>query len=164
MTQPKKAASASSMAMKTYFLLTVVFVLLACGPAIGQDKENTIRLHGTVYDPLGAVIVGAKISAEDASDMKIRKTLRTDDKGEYGIDLLPGVYTLTFESPGFKTTVFKSFRLVNAYTRRFQMDVALEVGACSDCDLVVREFPALKSESKVSTETTPKQPNKPKKP
>jgi len=62
-------------------------------------------IHGVVQDPMGAVIAGATVTVTRPADGQIFTGL-TDDDGKYSIDLLPGVYEVRFQAPGFMVSVF----------------------------------------------------------
>src|SRR5688572_11759388 len=84
-----------------------VFVLLsgiaALTPARAQDVA-TGSLAGTVRDESGAVLPGATIEAESPALIEKVRTTATDSEGRYRINgLRPGVYTITFTLPGFRT-------------------------------------------------------------
>jgi hypothetical protein len=146
--------------MKRALRLSTIVLLVTIG-ALGQR----VMLKGTVYDPTGAVIPAVELAVTDTK--KHNQLLKTNDKGEYSAQLEPGIYTLRFQSAGFKTLVYEKFRLVDTQSTTFSLDVVLEVGACNDCDdLVFREeVPILVAESKVLTDIQPRSSSKrPKKP
>jgi len=89
--------------LKLYLLSRVlslwVVVLVATGALWGQTT-GTIR--GTVKDPSGAVIPGARVTAVLAGSSVARTTLATND-GDYVFPALPvGRYTVTVEYEGFR--------------------------------------------------------------
>jgi hypothetical protein len=93
----------------------------------GFAQTTFASIVGLVTDPNGAVIVGAAVSATEAST-NYRYTAQSNGSGYYTIgQLLEGDYTLRVESPGFKTFVERGIRLANQDLRR--VDVHLEVGA-----------------------------------
>src|SRR5579864_1364558 len=66
-------------------------------------QGNLGRILGTVTDPSGAVIAGAKVSVID-TQRGLPRTLTTDQAGEYNApNLIPGEYTVRVEAPGFQT-------------------------------------------------------------
>jgi hypothetical protein len=103
---------------------------LAMALAFGSNgfaQTTFANIVGLVTDPNGAVIVGATVSATEAST-NYRYTAQSNGSGYYTIgQLLEGDYTLHVESPGFKTFVESGIRLANQDLRR--VDVHLEVGA-----------------------------------
>src|SRR5215831_7713885 len=81
-----------------------LFAWLATQPLMAQvDRAD---LNGTVTDPSGAVIVGAKVDAISVATGKEREVL-TNGQGIYVIPALPaGTYTFTFSRDGFETARF----------------------------------------------------------
>ena len=76
-------------------------VLLLCLPAFPQLNLGSIA--GTVTDPSGAVIVGAKVTVTDV-ERGVSRTLTADSAGEYSAtSLTPGSYSVRAEFMGFQT-------------------------------------------------------------
>jgi len=70
------------------------------------SQEVTAALTGTILDPTGASIAGAKVSAKDTE----RGTVYAVQSNGIGVFHLPripvGTYDLTVEAPGFQTAVY----------------------------------------------------------
>lgn len=97
----------------TVVVLLVLFFALAGGvspmyaqaPAIAAGDKGSII--GTAMDTTGAVIPGVVITSLDATGQA--QTATSDEKGDYRIDgLVPGVYKLVVEVPGFKALTLES--------------------------------------------------------
>jgi hypothetical protein len=90
-----------------YFLGCCLMSTLFLSHALGQNV--TAAITGLVTDPSGAVVVGAKVTAENVAT-GVKTTAETNDAGVYTIRLLPvGTYTVEVEAKGFskeKTTPF----------------------------------------------------------
>jgi hypothetical protein len=81
------------------FSFFVVFSFLAS--AYGQDPHGALR--GSVQDPSGARIAGAKIELHSA-DSSINREATSEDRGEFRLDdLLPDTYHISVSAPGFAT-------------------------------------------------------------
>src|SRR4051812_7562821 len=81
-------------------LLALVVVLAA--PAFGQSDRGTIT--GTVTDPAGAAVAGAKVTATDINTNEVRETT-TSGEGSYTLPQLKAdPYKVTVEAQGFKTS------------------------------------------------------------
>ncbi|HEX8366940.1 MAG TPA: carboxypeptidase-like regulatory domain-containing protein, partial [Pyrinomonadaceae bacterium] len=64
--------------------------------------QQTGTLNGQVVDTLGAVVVGASVTAIDASGKE--KSVVTNRQGEYSITgLAPGKYTIRTTAPTFQS-------------------------------------------------------------
>ena len=96
----------------TRFSLLSVLILLAHLTAIGQQAANA-TLTGTINDPMGAVIAGAKITATQTAT-GIRRDTVTNEDGLYVFsNMAPGDYELKIESTGFATKVTKAAIALN---------------------------------------------------
>lgn len=81
-------------------LLTPVFV----STAAAQTTVAQGSIQGTVTDPSGAVISGAKITIIDKATGQVATTT-SSSAGTYNSGgLIPGKYSLRVEAKGFKTT------------------------------------------------------------
>lgn len=74
-------------------------------------------IHGTVLDPVGAVIPGIVITLNSESDGQVKST-RSEDDGTFQFDgIKDGSYSLTGEgSSGFETTIVRAIVVVNDRT------------------------------------------------
>ncbi len=110
--------------------LVVSALLLACA-ATGlhaQDARGTIG--GRVVDPQDAAIVAAKITATN-QESGVVATATSNESGTFRLPfLLPGVYKLTAEVPGFKTYSTSGLQLHVADA--LDLNIRLEVGNVSD--------------------------------
>jgi len=88
----------------TLALVFVLALVLAGTPAAFAQVDRAV-LEGTVTDPSGSVIVGAKVKAV-AVDTGLTEERPTNAKGYYRFPgLAVGNYTVTVTSSGFKTKV-----------------------------------------------------------
>ncbi len=95
----------------------------------GQLQLSSIR--GTLVDPSGATVAGAKIAVTDVKTNITARSMVSDGAGNFEMpDLVAGVYRLTAEAPGFKTFVADNLVLGGSQIRR--LDIALEVGQVAD--------------------------------
>src|SRR5689334_19559884 len=102
--------------------------LLASTPLLAQTDRGAIR--GTVLDPTGAGIPGARVSAENIGT-KIRSTVQSLGDGGFTFSSLPpGDYQLLVEAAGFKRAVAAGIAVHIGDTAR--ADVQLEVGNVSE--------------------------------
>jgi protocatechuate 3,4-dioxygenase beta subunit len=75
------------------------FALVMSGAATGQA---TTSLRGTVTDPTGSAIAGARVVLAN-NESKTERTATTGDQGGYQFLLLsPGTYRLTVTATGFQ--------------------------------------------------------------
>ena len=108
--------------------LAIVGLALFAGVLCAQEYRATVV--GTVADPTGAVVPTAKVTAIN-TETGVASSTESGADGDFVIPfLVPGVYSLRVEKPGFKTTDRGPIELrVNDRTR---IDVGLDVGQSSD--------------------------------
>src|SRR5713226_6812436 len=95
--------------------------------AYPQAEAVNARLSGTVLDPNGSVVPGAKVTLSNP-DTGFTRKFTTDDNGQYTFRLIPpGTYQLRVEKAGFNTNVQSSITL--AVGQSASLDPKLEVGA-----------------------------------
>ncbi len=140
-----------------WFAVTLVLLCgLAVTGAVGQAVYGSIL--GTVTDPSGAAVNGAKVTAtSQTKNVSIEAT--TNDSGNYSIThLIPDVYTVRVESQGFKVLQFKDIQ-VSADTGS-RVDGQFQVGGTSETVEVTSEAPQLKTDrADVAIEFSSKQVN-----
>ncbi len=102
----------------------VVILLLCTTSLLGQTFRGTIL--GTVTDPQGAVVVGAKVTVRNVNT-GLERTTQTSADGSYAIPELPiGSYTVTVNQSGFQTSSVTNVAVDVASEKR--VDVALKTG------------------------------------
>jgi outer membrane receptor protein involved in Fe transport len=109
--------------------VSLLFLLTGlCESAGAQAVYGSIS--GTVTDPNGAVVSGAKVTITSV-DRKTSDTVMANDSGLYVKErLLPGIYEVKVEFQGFKASVIPSVVVnVDAQTK---VDAALEAGSVTD--------------------------------
>ncbi len=105
-----------------------VFLFAVTNLSYGQDVNAS--LSGTVTDPSGAAIPGAKMSlTNEASGFKANFV--SDGAGEYTFrNLTPGKYDLNVSANGFKSTEQKGIEL--AINQAARVEVKLPLGKAGD--------------------------------
>src|SRR5438445_8388146 len=103
------------------------FLLLLSLAAPALRAQGLSGISGTVTDPSGAVVSGAKILATNDATGVASHTV-TSSAGSYTItDLIPGVYTVRVEATGFATSVQRNVHV--DVSRVSNADVALITGS-----------------------------------
>ena len=84
--------------------MLVVALLLASAPARAQVSQSTGSITGTITDPQGSAVPGAKVTISN-KDTGINENTETSSAGFFTVGALaPGSYTVKVEAPNFKTT------------------------------------------------------------
>src|ERR1700722_17130150 len=127
--------------------LSLVTLILLCGlwvpAAFGQAVYGSIL--GTVIDPSGAAVTGAKVTVTSETKNVSTETT-TNESGNYAVThLIPDVYVVHIENQGFKRLEFKDVQ-VSADTGS-KVDGQFQVGSASEQVEVTAEAPQLKTDS-----------------
>jgi hypothetical protein len=110
-------------------LALAVFVVLLSTPVL-LSQDATGRVLGSVTDPTGASIAGAKITVINSATGVTRETV-TDNEGNFQVLQLPiGTYRVTAEHAGFNKGVTGEEKLLINQSLRF--DLRLAVGGVSE--------------------------------
>jgi hypothetical protein len=122
---------------------TIALSLFACLSIFGQRDLGTIT--GTVTDPQGAAIPGAKITiTEDATGLVYN--VEASAAGDFVRPALkPGTYTVTAEAPGFRRVAQKN--VVISGGDRVGVPLSLPVGDVTQSIEVSASAPLLQTES-----------------
>ncbi len=128
------------------FLMAVAVLCSAytlCVPAaFGQAVYGSIL--GTVTDPQGAAVAGAKVTVTDQRK-GTSDAATTNADGNYSVThLIPDTYTVRVEAAGFKTSEQKDV-LVQADAGS-RVDLQFQVGGASETVEVTAEAPQLKTD------------------
>ena len=111
--------------MRNRSFIVVLLMLLAVGVSMGQESRGTIV--GRVTDAQNAVIPNASVQVVSTA-MGTKLSLVTNDVGFYQASyLIPGMYQITVEAPGFKKSVRDGIEV--RVTDRLEINITLEVGA-----------------------------------
>jgi hypothetical protein len=120
-------------------VLSAIVVVLSFSSFLHGQAVNATLL-GTVTDPSGAVVGGAKITAIESLTGLIHESV-TNESGNFTFpDIPPGKYNVTVEAPGFKKDTHQNIDLLSNSSTR--VDVNMETGSISE-SVMVTTTPAL---------------------
>ncbi len=118
--------------------------LLALSAASLVAQTTSTSLLGTVSDPSGAAVAGAKVTATNVATQVKREDVTTST-GDYNFPLIDvGEYTVTVEMAGFKT--FTRANVVVQINEKVRVDIGLQVGQVSERVEVTGAIAALKTD------------------
>src|SRR5437773_7170012 len=104
----------------------VICILFLVTLASAQSEIGGATLNGTVIDPSGAAVAGAKVTAINTGTGLARETTSTS-AGLFALSALPvGNYDLTIEASGFKASKRTGISL--AIGGVVTLDARLEIG------------------------------------
>lgn len=109
--------------------------LLAVTTSSGFAQSTNASLTGTISDPTGAVILGAKLTLTNIAT-GFQVNFVSDASGEFSFhNLTPGKYDLSATAVGFKSSTQKGIELAINQTAR--VDVHLPLGASDETVTVI---------------------------
>ncbi len=126
-TRPVEAISKERFMLKKYSLCIVVAGLLLALGASAWGQNATGRIVGTVTDPQGAVVAGAKVTVINTATGVGTSTV-TNGEGYFDVQAVPiGWYKVSVDHPGFSVAVTQEKELFINETNRY--DITLVLGA-----------------------------------
>ncbi len=125
-----------------WLCLTMLCLFVLCPIAlIGQSNRGT--LTGTVTDPSGAAVAGAKIDAIESGTGSTYSTVSSTD-GDYRFpELLVGSYNLSITAPGFRTD--NRTGVIVQINSTAVLNITLTLGASSEVVTVTADVPSVES-------------------
>jgi hypothetical protein len=133
--------------MKKSVSFSALFVLaLLCGLWASYASAQAVygSIAGTVTDPQGAAVVGAKVIVRDQNKGTNAETT-TNESGNYSVThLVPDSYTVRIEAQGFKGTEAKDVAVSVDTSSR--VDLQVQLGSASESVEVTSELPQLKTD------------------
>ena len=127
--------------------LAAAFLLLL--PTLAAAQTSAIA--GEVKDTSGAVLPGVTVEVTSPALIEKVRSAVTDDAGRYNIiQLVSGVYTVTFTLPGFSTVRRENVELTADFTA--PVNAELKVGAIEETITVAAETPVVDVQS-ITTRT-----------
>jgi hypothetical protein len=115
-------------------------VFFTCLCSLPVFAALTGDISGTVTDPNGAVVAGAKITVKNLATGAVR-TVTTSDVGQFSVPQLElGTYEVTVEKSGFRNTTTKAVVRSGENTR---LNSQLEIGAAGEVLTVEATTPIL---------------------
>ena len=146
--KPRRVSSASfvlkgSVPKANHFLHWASLATIVCALGLGgvHLKAQSIygSVRGAVADPNGAAITGAKVSLTNEGTSETHATI-TNGAGQYIFsEVVPGTYSLTAESAGFKK--FERKGVTIATQQEATADLKLEIGAVTESIQVTEAAP-----------------------
>lgn len=123
--------------------LLVFCLMLAAWPCSSQVVNAA--LTGTITDSSGAVIPGATVTAMNAATGVATRTT-SDQSGSYTLPSLPpGNYKVSFEKPGFTSTVING--IILQVDQKATLPATLKVGATTQQVVVTSQVPIVNTQT-----------------
>jgi hypothetical protein len=125
-------------------------------PSLAMAQAVNARIVGTVIDPTGAVIPGARVIIREVDTNVVAFDGKTDNAGVYHALTVPaGKYTITAEAPGFKKQAQENINV--SLDQGITLDFHMEQGAVDQTVTVSSNTQQVlnQSDATISTTITP---------
>lgn len=116
----------------TIFGVIAALILGVATSSFSQEFRGTIA--GTVTDPNGAVVPGAKITVRNKATNAATNVVSNDSGAFTVLFLIPGDYSVTVVNEGFKTSTRESVQV--KVDDRATVDFTLEIGTTAEVNIV----------------------------
>jgi hypothetical protein len=111
-------------------LLATLFVLALAASAFAQAGA-TGAISGTIRDPQGAALPGARVEVVNQETGVAERTVTTSDDGSFAVNLLPvGRYRVLVTAQGFSRAEANDIQV--SVTETTTVNVAMQLGAVTD--------------------------------
>jgi hypothetical protein len=134
------------MSVSRFFSRIVIALSCMLVVAFAAHAQYRAGIQGTVLDPQGAAVGGAKITVT-AQETGISQETTTDDSGVYSVNrLAPGLYRISVEKAGFTVKVVENVNIIGDQIT--SVNVSLQVGQVTQSVTVNGNvLPAIDTES-----------------
>jgi hypothetical protein len=124
-------------------LACLLLLLCLAASALAQSQDSRGNVVGRVLDPTGAAVPAVEVRAvNDATGVSISS--KTNESGNYALPfLIPGMYTVTAESQGFRKFERKNIQV--RVNENVGLDITLTVGDVTESVSVTAETPLLQT-------------------
>lgn len=127
------------------WIVTLALSAACISPTNLFGQFETAAVLGTIRDPSGAVVTGAKVTLENLGT-GIALSTQSDEAGNYQfLNVRVGNYRVRAEAAGFKVAVAETFSV--AVNARQRVDLTLEVGTATESITVMGAAAALETET-----------------
>src|SRR5215469_7698204 len=138
----------STKSLRLVFLDTLLLMLSY--HSVRAQMTVTGSIAGTVLDPSGKAVAGAKVAVTSANNKTVRVTTANESGAFSVVALDPDVYSVRIEHPGFKS-FDRTGVVVSANERIALGDVTLEVGAVAETIMVAANSAHVETDSSESS-------------
>jgi len=122
----------------------IPFAVLTASPAAGQ--QATSELRGRVVDQTNAALPGVTIVVRNQDSGLFREAVSNTDGSYFMTAMIPGVYEISAELPGFRRYNRRDVPL--EVGRTTTVEIKLEIGAIDETVMVTAEAPLVDTSSK----------------
>ena len=126
----------TSKPQRYYFIIVLALIVLTFAGITSAQQAANATLIGTITDPNGAVVAGARVVLTQKAT-GVRRETTSNDEGRYVIsNLAPGAYELRIEAKGFTSKVSSDPIEVNV-GQTVTVNVPLEIGVSESATVIL---------------------------
>ena len=126
--------------------VTIVLLMIVAFVALGFGQVTSGTIFGSVKDPSGAIVPGARVTVTNPGNGLVR-VVQSGENGEFVVpNLLPGTYTIAVSAQGF-TTLQKTDIVLSGADRLNAGEFVLAVGATTESVKVTADAGQLQLQS-----------------
>ncbi|HEY7783209.1 MAG TPA: carboxypeptidase-like regulatory domain-containing protein, partial [Pyrinomonadaceae bacterium] len=126
----------TSRRQRYYFIIALGLIVLTFAGITSAQQAANATLIGTITDPNGAVVAGARVVLTQTAT-GVRRETTSNDEGRYVIsNLAPGAYELRIEAKGFTSKVSSDPIEVNV-GQTVTLNVPLEIGVSESATVIL---------------------------
>src|ERR1051326_1766590 len=78
-------------------------------PRVCEAQTATV-LEGRIVDALGSAVPGVSVSVREKAT-GVSTSIHSDGDGRYHVEVVPGIYTVTVDAPGFRSELVEDLTL-----------------------------------------------------
>lgn len=128
-------------------ILSIILVIVGGTLAVGQSNKGTIV--GSVKDPQGALVAGAKLTTINTATAEVREAT-SDENGTFTIpNLDPGKYRISVDAAGFQSVVYEEVTVETGSRVPLDVTFTAVAGAQGSVTITAEGGSLVESESSV---------------
>lgn len=115
--------------------LTVLLVCISVSAQSAPTHSRTFRVHGTIRASTGSIVPRAQVTFKSE---QITKTVSSDSRGRYGVELPAGAYMMTASWAGVEKYRRPLFRVISPKTIVLNVTLYPPLRSCDSATIIVR--------------------------
>ena len=125
--------------MRKLVVLTAVVTLVGVTATAALAQQGRAELRGRVTDEQGGALPGVTVVVTNQQAGTFREVITSGEGSYFVAQLLPGVFTITAQLPGFATFERTDFAI--GVGRTLDLDIVMQIGALEETITVSGEAP-----------------------
>ena len=127
--------------MRQFSVVCIAVAVLCATGTEALAQQGRAELRGSVMDQQGAALPGVTVLITNQDNGNFREIISSADGGYFAGQMLPGVFTITAQLPGFST--FERTEFAIGVGRTLDLDIVMQIGALEETVTVTGEAPLI---------------------